>query len=98
MRETLGIDAEALRDLGLRDADDRHIFDEARALEGVIVLTKDIDFVQLLHQLGPPPKVIWLRCGNTSNRYLRTLMSATLPTALRNLDEGDALVEIIGQG
>ena len=36
----------------------------------VIVLTKDSDFVQLLERRGPPPQVVWLTCGNTSNLAL----------------------------
>jgi predicted nuclease of predicted toxin-antitoxin system len=53
----------ALRELGLRDADDRIIFDRARA-ENVIVISKDIDFVDLVSRFGAPPKLIWLTCGN----------------------------------
>ena len=31
------------------------------------MITKDRDFVELLGRLGPPPKIIWITCGNTSN-------------------------------
>jgi hypothetical protein len=30
-------------------------------------MTKDRDFVEMLQRLGPPPKVAWVTCGNTSN-------------------------------
>ena len=37
-------DAKAVRELGLREADDRTIFDAARSAEA-IVISKDVDFV-----------------------------------------------------
>lgn len=42
----------ALRDLGLRDAIDREIFEAARNVAAV-VMTKDSDFVKLLEKFGP---------------------------------------------
>jgi predicted nuclease of predicted toxin-antitoxin system len=65
IQSELGEPAQSLRELGLRDADDKDIFSAARAANAV-VLTKDADFVELLDRLGPPPSVIWLTCGNTS--------------------------------
>ena len=60
------VSAVAIRDLGLRDAEDKEIFEAARQ-EKAVVMTKDSDFVLLLDKLGPPPQVIWVTCGNTSN-------------------------------
>ena len=85
--------AVALRDLGLRDATDREIFFAARASD-VIVMTKDNDFVRLLEQYGPPPKVIWLTCGNTSNARLKEILTETLEKALELLQGNEQLVEI----
>ena len=66
------ISAVPLRDIGLRDSTDREIFLAAKR-EDAIVMTKDRDFVRLLADLGPPPKVIWITCGNTSNSFLRQI-------------------------
>ena len=41
--EAFGVSCLALRDLGLRDAEDQLIFKEARA-RGAVVVTKDADF------------------------------------------------------
>ena len=91
--ETFAIDAVALRDLGLRDAEDEEIFHAAKSAS-VVVMTKDSDFVDLLHRLGPPPQVIWITCGNTSNARLRYILTATLPDALNLLRSGEEIVEI----
>lgn len=91
----LEIEAVALRDLGLRDAEDTEIFEAAKA-QRAIVMTKDSDFVDLVERLGPPPQIIWLTCGNTSNARLREILSETLPRALELLGSGEALVEING--
>jgi predicted nuclease of predicted toxin-antitoxin system len=63
---TFEITAVALRDLGLRDAEDPEIFEAAKT-QGVIFMTKDSDFVDLVERLEAPPQIIWLTCGNTSN-------------------------------
>ncbi len=90
-----GITALALRDIGLRDAEDPDIF-EAAKVQGVIFMTKDSDFVDLVTRLGSPPQIIWLTCGNTSNERLREILSATLLQALELLRTGEVLVEISG--
>ena len=47
-------------------------------------------------RLGPPPQVIWLTSGNTSNAALRVTLKSTLPKALELLSKGEPLVEISG--
>jgi predicted nuclease of predicted toxin-antitoxin system len=90
----LGHPAQSVRDLGLRDAKD--IFAAARQAN-VIVMTKDADFAEMVDRLGPPPAVIWLTCGNTSNAALRVLLKGTLLRALELIARGDKLVEISGE-
>jgi predicted nuclease of predicted toxin-antitoxin system len=88
-----GVTAYAVRDLGLRDALDMAIFEAARAADA-IVITKDRDFPDLLARRGPPPKVIWVTCGNTSNARMRQIFEQLFPQALRLLQDGNSLVEI----
>jgi len=83
----------AVRDLGLREAEDRVIFLAARSAS-VVVMTKDSDFVRLLEELGPPPQVIWLTCGNTSNARLKQILTNALPQAISLLESGEPLVEV----
>lgn len=90
---TFGIQALAVKDIGLRDAKDPEIFARAREA-GVVVMTKDKDFVDLLHRLGPPPKVIWITAGNTSNTAMKVVLSRSLVSALEILDRNEPLVEI----
>ena len=90
---TFGIETHAIRDLELREAKDSPIFQAARAA-GVVMVTKDRDFVELLQRLGPPPKVLWLTCGNTSNARLREVLNRELPAAVARLEAGESLVEI----
>lgn len=90
---TFGVETHAVRNLGLRDAQDAVIFQAARAVEAV-VMTKDSDFVEMLRRLGSPPKVIWVTCGNTSNARLREILSSELSVAIARLESGDDLVEI----
>jgi predicted nuclease of predicted toxin-antitoxin system len=87
------IEAVAVRDLGLRDAKDKEIFQAAR-LKNAVVMTKDSDFVLLLERLGPPPQVILVTCGNSSNARLKEILTKILPKTIELLESGERLVEI----
>ena len=54
----------------------------------------DSDFVKLLEKFGPPPRVIWLTFGNTSNARLKEIFAQTLTRALNLIQAGEAMVEI----
>ena len=87
------VQAVPVRDLGLRDAEDEEIFRAAKQAS-VVVLTKDADFPRLLDRFGPPPQLLWLTCGNTSNEHLQRVLLPMLPAALKLLAAGEPLVEI----
>ncbi len=93
LSENFGLEAVALRDLSLRDARDVEIFEAARA-ENAVIMTKDSDFIDLVCRLGTPPQILWLTCGNVTNRNLQRLLMATLPDALEQLRQGAMIVEI----
>jgi predicted nuclease of predicted toxin-antitoxin system len=61
---------------------------------GIVMVTKDSDFVDLLQRIGPPPQVLWLRSGNTSNARLKQILVQALPDVLPMLESGEPLVEI----
>ena len=90
---TFSIEAAALRDLSLRDAKDIEIFEAARS-EKAVIMTKDSDFIDLVCRLGAPPQILWLTCGNVTNRNLQRLLAATLSDALAQLQQGETIVEI----
>ena len=93
MRATLSIDCLPVRDLNLQRATDPEIFAAARGAN-VVVLTKDADFVELLEKHGPPPQVVLVTCGNTSNVRLRRLVQMAWPAVVTMLERGEALVEL----
>lgn len=57
-------------------------------------MTKDSDFVELINRYGPPPQVIWLTFGNTSNARLKEILEKTIVQAINLLNSGESLVEI----
>ncbi len=93
LRDTFAVEAFSVRWLGLQHADDEVIFAAARETKAVVI-TKDRDFVHLLERHGPPPRLIWVTCGNTSNAQMRTILCQTFPEALLLLQAGESLVEI----
>ncbi len=73
-----------VRLLGLAEADDREIWQHAKANDFVLVL-QHADFADMATLYGPPPKVIWLRCGNQSTE--------TIESRLR--DHADAIAAFV---
>jgi predicted nuclease of predicted toxin-antitoxin system len=57
-------------------------------------VTKDRDFIDLVERLGPPPKIVWITVGNTSNTNLKRILTATLRDVLALLEQGEVLVEV----
>ena len=91
--ESFGVKAQALRAVGLRDATDREIFDAARRA-GVTIVTKDGDFVELVQRFGTPPQIIWVTCGNATNKHLKQVYATTFAQARALLAGGAQIVEI----
>jgi len=61
---------------------------EANAL---ILITKDEDFLTL--RLPDRFNLLWLRCGNATNRALSAWLEARWPTIEQMLDGGEKVVE-----
>ncbi len=59
--------------LGLERADDHVIWQHAKA-NGFTLVTQDADFAEMAVLYGPPPKVIWLRCGNQPTAVVEKLL------------------------
>lgn len=93
LSSTYAVEAVAVRDLRLRDARDRDIFLSAREAKAII-LTKDSDMADLVTQLGSPPQILWVTCGNTSNAKLKSILAEAWPVAERLLKAGEKIVEI----
>jgi len=93
LRREFNVDAIHVRELGLERSDDPPIFRAAREATDVVI-TKDDDFVKLLDVLGPPPRVLWVRCGNVKNAQLRQILLAAWPEASALLSAGEPLVEV----
>ncbi len=93
MMERFGVEAYSAKHLGYRDATDSTIFEAARDA-GAVVMTKDGDFVRLLHDRGPPPQILWIRLGNTSNARMGSALDTSFERAMALLQNGEDLVEI----
>jgi len=59
--------------IGLASAGDDEVWAFAAA-HGCVIVSKDSDFLQRSLLFGPPPKAIWVRCGNCSTDEIESLM------------------------
>ncbi|WP_335013237.1 hypothetical protein [Nostoc sp.] len=41
--------------------------------------------------MGTPPQILWITCGNVTNRNLRQILTATFPDSLEHLRQGKAI-------
>jgi predicted nuclease of predicted toxin-antitoxin system len=83
-----------VRLLGMDRASDTVIWQYALE-HGYVIVTQDSDFVERSKLHGAPPKVVWLRCGNTNPQQVEAILLANA-AAILNLSRNDsgAYVEI----
>ena len=86
------VEALSLRDLGLRDSTDGEF--KAAQQAKVVVISKDGDFVEMVSRYGTPPHLLWVTCGNVTNRRLRKVFGNTFPAAIALLAAGEKIVEV----
>ncbi len=74
---------------GLRGADELALWDFAIRNEFLIV-SKDTDFYQRSILLGAPPKVVWLRIGNSPTQAIADLLRGNFVTLQHFVKDPDA--------
>ena len=62
-------EAKQVRELGLENSTDIEIWNFAN-LNGFTIITFDSDFFDISNIKGHPPKIIWLRTGNTTTKNI----------------------------
>ena len=92
LRDT-GHEATHVNDHGLREAEDREIWRFA-AKNGMVLVTKDEDFVDFSQIELDGPQIVWIRLGNTSNQILWETLQPILNQIIHALERGDRLIEI----
>ena len=86
-------DAKPVRDIGLRGAKDKAIWEFALQ-NGAAIVTKDEDFAERCLAAADAPVVIWLRIGNATNPELLNWLMPLWPSVLARLEAGDRLIEV----
>ena len=93
--ETFSLRAFSSYTLPYNTTKDEEIFLRAKESENVILITKDKDFLDIQARLSAPPKIIFLKTGNCSNRKMKAIFSEYLLLALEELINTEAeIVEI----
>jgi len=64
-----------VRDLGMERQEDDKVWIHSRQ-HGLVILSKDNDFLERGLLYGPPPKVIYLALGNCTTRRIEELLRA----------------------
>ena len=82
-----------VREIGLRDATDRDIWDYA-VRERAVILTKDEDFAQRRSHVTAGPTIVWLRVGNATTDALRVRLTPLLPHIERMVTADESVIEL----
>ncbi|MBI5404215.1 MAG: DUF5615 family PIN-like protein [Ignavibacteriae bacterium] len=85
-------DSKHINQIGLTNKKDKEIWKYAKENDYVIV-TFDSDFQDFSTLYGSPPKVIWLRIGNTSTDRIAEILIDKFDT-IKNFTESDLQKEI----
>ena len=88
-----GHDAEHVRELGLKEADDKIIWNRAIS-NGQVVVSKDEDFWYLAMSPGSTGRLVWVRIGNCRKNALLETFRNKLPLIIAALETGSNIVEI----
>jgi len=78
----------------LHRASDLDVWNHARAHD-LIIVTKDDDFRQYAFLHGHPPKVIWLKVGNSSTQIILRLMQNHIADIVRFGNDPDSSLLIL---
>ena len=78
---------------GLGATDDQLVWEYAKT-NGFILVSKDSDFYELSLLEGPPPKVIWIRCGNSPTSAIERLLRKHL-SEIEGFDTDDQTAFIL---
>lgn len=91
-------DSAHVREVGLRGASDRRIWEHARD-NGFVIVSKDDDFRQRSFLEGAPPKVVWLQVGNAGTAPIADLLRAQAPQLRRfeSEDESSFLIAALAR-
>jgi predicted nuclease of predicted toxin-antitoxin system len=93
LNESFDLQASTLSKLGLATMEDGALFFAAREA-GAVILTKDRDLVDLVVRHGPPPQIMWITCGNTTNQALLASFRRQFWYCQELIRSGEPLVEI----
>lgn len=66
-------DSAHVRSLALDRAADDRVWEFAKT-HGFCIVTQDSDFAERSHLYGAPPKVVWLRCGNSTPDQIEAIL------------------------
>ena len=87
-------DSTQTRLLGYSLSPDEVVWQHARD-HGFVIVTLDKDFADLALMRGTPPKVIWLRCGNSTVTAVEQLLRANLAAIERfERSQTDEVLEV----
>ena len=88
-----GHDAEHVRNIGLRDAEDAEIWRYAVGV-GAAIVTKDGDFAKERARLALGPTIVWLRIGNSTTPELLNWLDDAWPGIESALRSGMSVIEV----
>jgi predicted nuclease of predicted toxin-antitoxin system len=88
-----GVDCQHVADVGLDRATDREICDYADE-HGLVIVSKDQDFLYLANRPKPRITLIWVRLGNCRTSLLLQAFDRIWSEIESALNAGDQIIEI----
>jgi predicted nuclease of predicted toxin-antitoxin system len=89
MMDYTGFTVKSSYTLDLHYLNDIDIYNRAKEKGGIIIISKDTDFTELISRLGSHPKLINLKIGNCDNRTLWEFIKPHIINAVELLISSD---------
>lgn len=80
MAEFTGLTVKSSYALSLHYLPDIEVYNRAKEYGNIILISKDVDFAELISRLGAPPKLINVKIGNCNNRDMWQFIKPLLKT------------------
>ncbi len=73
--------------LQMQTHSDFQIYQKAKEIGNVIIISRDSDIEDIINTNGSPPKLINIKIGNCTNRFLYSILKMQIEKALRLLTD-----------
>ena len=87
LKDEFGLNVKSAFSLQMQTASDIDMYLKAKEEGNIILISKDSDIADLINRHGSPPKLINIKIGNCTNRFLYSVLVKHILDAIRAFND-----------